>query len=107
MAGNDTGGLCTLRRPDGTGSEVAVGSTTASGNSWRSARTSGIADSKMEAMCSGPARKSSMARFWMATVEYSRHIRCLMVALIMLPNKPRMLLSQCRAATTNRLRKWK
>ena len=57
MAGNATGGLCTLRRPDGVGSEVAPGSTTASGYCLRIACTSGSADSRMEKMCSGPGEE--------------------------------------------------
>ena len=58
-------------------------------------------------MCSGPAKKSSIALFWIATVEYSRHIRCLMVALIELFSRPLTGASQCRVETTNRLRRWK
>ena len=58
-------------------------------------------------MCSGPARKSSIALFWMATVEYSRQSRCLNVALRWLATRPVTLPSQCSAETTKRLRRWK
>ena len=71
-------------------------------------RTSGSADSRIEKMCSGPARKSSIALFWIATVEYSRQRRCLRVAFMWLANQAaKSLPSQCMAATTNRLRRWK
>ena len=80
--------LVHLVRPVGRGSEVAPGSTTASGYSLRILRTSGSADSRIEKMCSGPARKSASALFWIATVEYSRHIRCLMVAFNELASRP-------------------
>src|ERR1700694_455657 len=85
----------------GGGSCVAPGSTTASGNCSRILRTSGSADSRMEKMCSGPARKSAIALIWIATVEYSRQSRCLMVALSDEPSNPRTWPSQCMAATTN------
>ncbi len=55
----------------------------------------------------GPARKSSIARFWIATVEYSRHIRCLTVALTVWRTRPVMLSGMCSAATTRRFRRWK
>ena len=58
-------------------------------------------------MCSGPARKSSIALFWMATVEYSRQARCFSVALRWLRTRPVTSPSQCIAATTSRLRRWK
>ncbi len=51
------------RLSDGVGSAVALGSTTASGYCERSWRTSGSATSRIEKMCSGPARKSSIALF--------------------------------------------
>ncbi len=47
------------------------------------------ADSRIEKMCSGPARKSSMALFWIATVEYSEQARCFRVALKMAADQPR------------------
>src|ERR687898_936593 len=92
----DTGlvGIFTFLRhrlSDGVGSAVALGNTTASGYPCRMLRTSGSADSRIEKMCSGPARKSSIALFWIATVEYSRHRRCLMVAFRWLAIRPEML----------------
>ena len=48
-----------------------------------------------------------MARFWIATVEYSRHSRCLNVALTVSSTRPRPLPGMCSDATTSRLRRWK
>ena len=48
-----------------------------------------------------------MALFWIATVEYSRHSRCLRVAFTVLTTRPRPLPGMWSAATTRRLRRWK
>ncbi|CNL82287.1 Uncharacterised protein [Mycobacterium tuberculosis] len=51
-----------------------------------------------------------MALFWIATVEYSRQARCFRVALRWLRTRPMTCAfgpSQCMAATTSRLRRWK
>ena len=82
---------CATACPTASAARSRSAATTASGYSWRIARTSGSADSRIEKMCSGPARKSSIAWFWIATVEYSRHRRCLMVALRWLAIRPRSL----------------
>ena len=63
------------------------------------------------AACSRRARvrrgSPAIALFWIATVEYSRHSRCLSVALTVLTTRPRPLPGMCSAATTSRLRRWK
>src|ERR1700724_79377 len=100
--GGLTGIFVLLAFSDGAGSSLAAGSTTASGYSLRIRRTSGSADSRIEKMCSGPARKSSMALFWIATVEYSRQARCFSVAFRWLRTNPVTSPSQCIAATTSR-----
>ena len=93
--------------PDGFGSSLADGSTRASGNSLRSALMRGREVSRMSNRPSGPARKSFIASFWMATVEYSRHRRCLAVAFRIDRTMPSTGPSWFSAATTRRLRRWK
>ncbi|SLH56025.1 Uncharacterised protein [Mycobacteroides abscessus subsp. abscessus] len=89
------------------GSSVEEGRITASGYCLRSACTAPSAEGSSWNNRSGPARKSRIARFWMATVEYSRQSRCFRVALTVLTIMPRPSPGRCSAATTRRLRRWK